>query len=495
MPRDSAGGLGLSTPPIQMRSSRRSALWLTLVRWTQAVTDFMTFSLSLGIAAGILLAAQGGLEPYFPAEHVRTVTIMHLGLALCSVGWFWVRLRHYTYRKTFWAELGEILRTIAICALIHLIIMALLKLQISRTAWLLTWAITLGIVPIGRFGLKRLLARLNLWHKPCVIIGTGPNALDAYDALSHERSLGFDFRYFYSVENEPTSQIRGIPVLHDEAALWAHTDPEDTHYFIAVEDQREAQRDYWIRQTTVHHCRAVSVIPTTRGLPLNSIDASFIFSHDVLILRIHENLRKRSARIIKRSVDIVVSTALLVLLSPLFAYLMIHIGRDGGQAIYGHERIGRDGRKFKCLKFRSMVTDSKEVLAQILASDPIARAEWEADFKLRNDPRITPIGRFLRRTSLDELPQLWNVLRGEMSLVGPRPIIEAELPRYQGNADYYLMAKPGMTGLWQISGRNDVDYDTRVYFDAWYVKNWSLWHDIAILFRTVNVVLGRTGAY
>ncbi len=142
-----------------------------------------------------------------------------------------------------------------------------------------------------------------------------------------------------------------------------------------------------------------------------------------------------------------------------------------------------------------MVMNSQEVLQKLLDSDPAAREEWERDFKLKNDPRITPVGRFIRKTSLDELPQLFNVLKGQMSLVGPRPIISEELPRYDENVDYYLMAKPGMTGLWQVSGRNDVDYDTRVYFDSWYVKNWSLWNDIAILFKTVKVVLHRDGAY
>ena len=127
--------------------------------------------------------------------------------------------------------------------------------------------------------------------------------------------------------------------------------------------------------------------------------------------------------------------------------------------------------------------------------DILELVEMEKDFKLKNDPRITKIGAFIRKTSLDELPQLFNVLKGEMSLVGPRPIVKEELERYEEDVDYYLMAKPGMTGLWQVSGRNDVDYDTRVYFDAWYVKNWSLWNDIAILFKTINVVLNRHGAY
>ena len=222
---------------------------------------------------------------------------------------------------------------------------------------------------------------------------------------------------------------------------------------------------------------------------------SFIFSHEVMILRVSNSLAKRTSRFLKRAFDIVGSASIILLLSPILGILAYLVSKDGGKAIYGHERVGRDGNKFKCLKFRSMVMNSQEVLQQLLENDPEARAEWDKDFKLKNDPRITKVGKFIRKTSLDELPQLFNVLKGEMSLVGPRPVIEKELERYAGDVDYYLMAKPGMTGLWQVSGRNDVDYDTRVYFDAWYVKNWSLWNDIAILFKTINVVLKRDGAY
>ncbi len=142
-----------------------------------------------------------------------------------------------------------------------------------------------------------------------------------------------------------------------------------------------------------------------------------------------------------------------------------------------------------------MVTNSKEVLENLLLNDPVSKMEWDATFKLKNDPRVTKIGAFLRRTSLDELPQLFNVLKGEMSLVGPRPIIDEELERYNDEVEYYLLSKPGMTGLWQVSGRSDVDYETRVYLDTWYVKNWSMWNDLVILFKTVNVVLRRDGAY
>ena len=142
-----------------------------------------------------------------------------------------------------------------------------------------------------------------------------------------------------------------------------------------------------------------------------------------------------------------------------------------------------------------MVKDSENILKNFLDAHPESKIEWEKNFKLRKDPRITKLGNWLRKTSLDELPQLFNVLKGEMSLVGPRPITKEELSYYQNNIDYYFMTKPGMTGLWQVSGRNKVSYDSRVYFDSWYAKNWSLWNDIVILFKTIKVVLKKDGAY
>jgi undecaprenyl-phosphate galactose phosphotransferase len=142
-----------------------------------------------------------------------------------------------------------------------------------------------------------------------------------------------------------------------------------------------------------------------------------------------------------------------------------------------------------------MYPNSKELLANILATDPQACEEWERDFKLKDDPRVTKIGKFLRKTSLDELPQLFNVLLGEMSLVGPRPIISQEIERYADGFYYYQLVTPGITGLWQVSGRNDIDYTNRVRLDEWYVKNWSLWYDIVILVKTFGVVFKRSGAY
>lgn len=197
----------------------------------------------------------------------------------------------------------------------------------------------------------------------------------------------------------------------------------------------------------------------------------------------------------KRIKDLLIASVMLTLLALPMLLIALIIRRDGGPAIYAHPRIGKDGKVFKCLKFRSMIVNSDDVLRDYLKINMEARAEWGADQKLRKDPRITRIGAFLRKTSLDELPQLMNVLRGEMSLVGPRPIVKDEVVRYGEFIRHYYDATPGITGLWQVSGRNDLSYDERVQLDANYVRHWSLWRDVKILFMTVPALLNRSGAY
>jgi Undecaprenyl-phosphate galactose phosphotransferase WbaP len=232
-----------------------------------------------------------------------------------------------------------------------------------------------------------------------------------------------------------------------------------------------------------------------RGVPLHGTDMSHFFSHEVALLRMRNNLRRWPARMTKRIFDTCMAAVLLVLLSPLMICIGLMVRRDGGPAIFAHPRVGKNGKEFNCLKFRTMVVDAEHRLESMLQEYPELQSQWNSDRKLRHDPRVSRFGRILRKTSLDELPQLLNVLRGEMSLVGPRPVVRAELSRYRDDLGYYLMVRPGMTGLWQVSGRNDLDYDARVYLDSWYVKNWSLWQDQIILFKTVDVVLRRVGAF
>jgi undecaprenyl-phosphate galactose phosphotransferase len=197
----------------------------------------------------------------------------------------------------------------------------------------------------------------------------------------------------------------------------------------------------------------------------------------------------------KRALDIVGTICLAVVASPIIAVVTIWLWLTDGPILFGHRRIGQNGKQFTCYKFRTMVPNAEQVLEQLFEREPDLRVEWLLDHKLRNDPRVTSIGKFLRQTSLDELPQLWNVLKGEMSLVGPRPIVRDEIFRYGRAIRHYLALKPGVTGLWQVSGRNDTGYQRRVALDRAYAMRSSLRLDISILCRTILIVLGRRGAY
>jgi Undecaprenyl-phosphate galactose phosphotransferase WbaP len=202
------------------------------------------------------------------------------------------------------------------------------------------------------------------------------------------------------------------------------------------------------------------------------------------------------AMLTKRMLDVAAAVCAAVLCSPLLLALGVwtYISSPG-PIFFGHERIGKDGRRFKVWKFRTMVTNAQEILEQHLAENPAAQAEWDATYKLQNDPRITTVGHLLRKTSLDELPQLLNVIKGEMSLVGPRPIVTGEIDRYADTYETYLRVRPGITGFWQVSGRNLTTYDRRVELDRFYVRNWSIWFDLYVLGRTIKTVVCREGAF
>jgi len=230
--------------------------------------------------------------------------------------------------------------------------------------------------------------------------------------------------------------------------------------------------------------------PTIGSLSVHAVDVG-----GFLGLEVPSTNLNWAGRIVKRSLDLSVASLAVVFALPIFALLYVAIRLSSpGPVFYGQRRIGQNGRYFTAWKFRSMVTDADAVLEQHLSRDPELRRQWELTHKLPNDPRVLPVGKLLRKSSLDELPQLWNVIRGEMSLVGPRPIVDAEVPRYGDTFAYYKMVRPGVTGMWQISGRSNTSYAERVRYDEYFVRNWSVWLDLYILFRTVKTVLLREGA-
>ena len=412
--------------------------------------------------------------------------------------WFGLARRIYTERRPFWNELLYVVLGSCVITLLTSGLALTSSTTFSPGTSIQLVAYVILAVLAGRLVAHQLLKALGLWNKPTIIFGDGNNAIQACMALRSEPWMGMAVTGFASLQN---GKVREIP--SDLPANFAWQDlPESwelvRRYYqcvIAVEPDEAEQRDHLIRQLAQHHVNNVHVIPAMRGIPLFGLETSHFQSHEVLMIHLQNNLDRPFFSGIKRLFDLLTASSLLVLLSPVMLVLAALVKRDGGPAFFGHTRVGQNGQPFQCYKFRSMVVNSQEVLTELLSNNAEARAEWEKDFKLKNDPRVSRIGHILRKTSLDELPQLWNVIKGEMSLVGPRPVVKAELERYGEDVSYYLEAKPGVTGLWQVSGRNDVDYETRVYLDAWYVKNWSLWTDISILFKTIGVVFFRQGAY
>ncbi|MDX8513106.1 sugar transferase [Mesorhizobium captivum] len=206
-------------------------------------------------------------------------------------------------------------------------------------------------------------------------------------------------------------------------------------------------------------------------------------------IRVGQNRRPLGGRS-KRVMDLTVALIALVLATPvMLAITLLILVTDGAPAIFSHTRVGFNGKRFACYKFRTMVANADQVLADYIANNPEAAKEWEQNWKFKNDPRITFLGHILRKSSLDELPQLINVLRGDMSCVGPRPVVPDELQRYGACAIDYLRTRPGLTGLWQVTGRDAIDYPSRVSIDSRYVRNWSMWVDVVILARTIFAVM------
>ena len=351
------------------------------------------------------------------------------------------------------------------------------------------------LLPLGRGFSKRLLRTIGLWGKPVAILGAGEIGRRVVQTLVKNPLQGLQpVAIFDDDIHKQHSIISGIPVLGNlsEAQQYAHERILD-HAIIALPSMPAHLLTDLVNQHS-HSFRVVQFVPDL--VSLRSEDVSTSNLAGLLALQVKNALAIPSNQIIKRLLDVASIVLGGLLISPVFILLALIIYLDSpGPIFFGHSRIGRKGKSFKAWKFRTMVPNAQVMLKDYLELNPELRAEWESSQKLKNDPRITRIGKFLRKYSLDELPQLWNVLVGDMSLVGPRPIVESEIIKYKEVFELYKMVRPGLTGYWQVSGRSDTDYDYRVFLDSYYVKNWSVWLDIIILAQTPITVLKGEGSY
>lgn len=347
-----------------------------------------------------------------------------------------------------------------------------------------------------RYFIHKILKNGHFFYEPVILIGAGKTAervLRFFDG-----DLGYRFDVIGIIDDAPVSSF-----VVDKFLLYGNIDQAESiihdsgvKTVIITAPGMERKKLQALISKIQPYVRNISYVPDLIGTPMAGVEAEVLFSEEILMLNVKNNLARRRNRVIKRVFDVIVSVIGGMIISPILLVLAVMVAIDNrGRVIFAHKRVGRNGELFSCYKFQTMVPDAQERLKDYLDKNPQARAEWEETFKLTNDPRVTKLGAFLRRTSLDELPQLWNVIRGDMSLVGPRPIVMEEIDRYEDSFREYSMVLPGITGMWQVSGRSDTTYEERVEMDTWYVRNWSIWIDLMYLVKTFKAVIAGKGAY
>ena len=366
----------------------------------------------------------------------------------------------------------------------------------SRLFIILFGLFVLANVCMIRYCVLKVLKRRNIFYEPIVLIGAG---LTAEKLIKFwQEDLGYRYTVVGIIDDHPISEQlpKNFPILggFDDARRIIRASKVQTVIIAAPGLDKEKLQA--LITTIQPHVKNISFVPDLIGTPMTSVEPAILFSEKILMLNVRNNLSRPYNRVFKRIFDLTLTIFGGLMISPLLLGIALAVAIDTrGHVIFSHRRVGAAGKKFPCYKFQTMIPNAQEKLEKYLAENPEARREWEETFKLTNDPRVTKLGNFLRRKSLDELPQLWNVIRGDMSLVGPRPIVQAEVPRYGKNIREYYMVLPGITGMWQVSGRSDTTYPERVAMDTWYVRNWSVWIDIMYLFKTIKAVFQEKGAY
>jgi Undecaprenyl-phosphate galactose phosphotransferase WbaP len=392
-------------------------------------------------------------------------------------------------------EMRRVFHSVTAVLLVLVAITFLLRdgVKYSRYIFLICWALVTPAVLLSRAVVRRLLSRKSWWPIPAIVLGSGPAAQQVARSLkATQRGLHITG---VLLENPAAAWDADLPPIigHLSDAPMVSRQRPVRYGILAMPNRSDAE----IRQIIQDHCRGfqrILIITDLLGICCLGISPREIGGQ--VGLEIPQRLSCLVPKTMKRCLDLVTGAVLVLMLVPLFVAICIAIKvTSKGPVFFGHLRCGRDGKAFRALKFRTMVTNADRILADHLQRHPAQMLEWQLYHKLKKDPRITSVGRCLRRYSLDELPQLINILVGHMSLVGPRPIVKSEIVRYGTSYDLYTRVLPGLTGLWQVSGRNNTTYEERVALDEYYIRNWSIWMDMYILARTFHAVLQADGAY
>jgi len=404
----------------------------------------------------------------------------------------------YTKRYAFWEEVKVLLKSATIASFAIMIIFFISRRQIgfSRTIVVMAWLLSLILFPLSRYVIKTLLIKTNLWKKKLLILGIQQTSLQVLRNIKSNKTMGYEVIGFLDDDPEKIGKkYMGVGVL---GPISQFEEIANTYKFkdIMIATPHLPRNKL---ELLLSKCARLSdsmwLIPRSGDFITEGVEIEII--GDVLSLYIKKNLAKPWNIAIKNIYETILTIIFILVSLPVFLVIAIAIKLDSkGPVFYIQERIGQGKSIFRLFKFRSMYIDNDTRLAEYLKNNPQAREEWNRYKKLKNhDPRVTHVGKFLRRYSLDELPQLFNVLQGKMSLVGPRPYLAKELEGKDTFKDVISLVKPGITGLWQISGRSELPFAKRISLDEYYIRNWSVWLDVTILLKSVKVWLSQKGAY
>lgn len=466
----------------ELRASHVSPLATTL---TFVLADLISFALIGGIVRW--------LDPIlFPGVNVAMATPFLMAAALIGIAFALKGM----YSAISMHPAQEMRRATVLSIIVGLSLVAGAVLVAASWRTVVFAAVTGGlataIVPTSRIISRTLFSRASWWGVPVVVMGSGTSGQAIVNALQRWPELGF--RPVALLQEDHGSRLScGVPVIHDLTLMPALAAEHRLRYAIVSMPERSPRSLARMLEWYGKFFKCIFVVsgPAQAVVPWTTSK-----SYDGLLgYGVHHYDTHRGSRFVKRFVDVVGASLGLFVLGPLFLTIAALVRHSSdGSIFFRQERLGRNGRIFRVLKFRTMYQDAEARLQEILKEDPVRREEYRRFHKLKDDPRVTPIGKWLRRYSLDELPQLWNVLKGQMSLIGPRAYLPSELSHMNGLARTVLQGPPGVTGLWQVSGRNQLSFEDRVDLDAHYIQNWTPWLDLYILARTIPVVLTGEGA-
>jgi len=452
------------------------------------ITDFIIIMLSIGLGFFIVNLVDRNLITF------RSFINYWVYVPFFFIAFYIAKL----YPGIFLAPEDEI-RRFSLCTSCCLLGIAL-SISIETTdkvaisiALILSAPIASIALPVARQIARNVLSKLNFFGVPAVVYNFVDNDNTVINRFINNPELGYKPVLIVS-KNKEQNEYKGIPVFTPSEELYKLIKKLNIKVAIIVENAQETPTDKNLYLDILQIHRYTIAIPYNQQI--HSISSSSRYFNGIIGYSTTHSLTKNTSLFLKRLTDLLLLTIALIptLLVTTIIGIAIKISSPG-PIFYKHKRIGKNGKEFFVWKFRSMVTNSQEILEKILATDPIRREEWEKDRKFKDDPRITKIGKFIRKTSLDELPQLINILKGEMSFIGPRPVTKDELTKYGNAVNFVLSVKPGLSGMWQISGRSDTVYEERVLLDIYYIQNWSIWLDIWIIIKTIWVVFRKKGAY